>query len=189
MHRRRNFLALSAGIIGLSGCSSDGGTSDDGGNDDGTSDDGDNGNRTSDGESNDDRTGDGESNGNRTSDDGDDDSATSDGESNDSGSESLEDRYPNHYAIHNATKLVVMSDIDASSSAYSVTITGTVINGSDTDYDYAQIEFGLYDRSGAKVGNAFDNISRLNPGQRWRFEAVGTGDNAASWELESMSAY
>ena len=147
MHKRRRFLAISVGVIGLSGCTSDGGSGDSGNNEGGSSDGGSGGDR------------------------------------------SLEDRYPDHYAIHEPTELVVMSDIEASADSFSVSVTGTVINGSDTDYDYAQIEFGLYDETGAKVGNALDNLSGLDAEQRWRFEAIGTGENASRWELDSMSAY
>lgn len=108
-------------------------------------------------------------------------------ESNDE--ESLESQYPDSYATEESTKLVALADIEANADSFSVTITGTIVNGSDTDYEYAQVEFGLYDDSGAKVGNAIDNISGLNAGQRWRYEAVGTSESAATWELEGLSAY
>lgn len=117
---------------------------------------------------------------------------TSDSESGNSKSsdeESLESQYPDYYVIEESTKLVALSDIEANADSFSVTITGTVVNGSDTDYEYAQVEFGLYNDSGAKVGNAVDNISGLNAGQRWRYEAVGTSESAATWELEGLSAY
>ena len=142
MENRRKFLIASVGIITLSGCTEDSGSSDA--------------------------------------------VSSNDGSSN---GDSLDEKYPNRYASHQQTQLVVLSDIEASADSFSITITGTVVNGSDTDYEYAQIEFGLYDDSGAKVGSAIDNISGLESGQRWRYEAIGTGEGTARWELESMSAY
>lgn len=106
--------------------------------------------------------------------------------------EVLKDRYPNWGFIDGDTYLVVLKPIEAEADSYSVTISGTIVNGSDTDYDYAQISIGLYsgsNGSGAKVGNAVDNISGLESRQRWRFEAIGTAEDASSFEIDDTSAY
>lgn len=51
-------------------------------------------------------------------------------------------------------------------------ITGTVRNNSNDRISYAQIEFALYDKSGAQVGTALDNIAQLDAGGTWKFKAV-----------------
>ena len=51
-----------------------------------------------------------------------------------------------------------------------VTITGTLV--ANKDYDYLQIEIPTYDSNGNKVGSALANISDLEKGETWKFEAV-----------------
>lgn len=105
------------------------------------------------------------------------------------GSESLEAQYPNHYAIDESNE-IVLRDVEANADEFSVTIEGEVINASDRDYSYVQLGFGLYDSTGAKVGDAVANTSGLAAGQRWRFEAVGTNSNSPdTFQLEDVTAY
>lgn len=51
-----------------------------------------------------------------------------------------------------------------------VTITGTLV--ANKDYEYLQIEIPTYDSNGNKVGSALANISDLEKGETWKFEAV-----------------
>lgn len=106
--------------------------------------------------------------------------------------EQLKEQYPNWAFIDGQTELVVLKPLDASADSYSVTISGTLVNESDTDYEYAQITFGLFtgrDGAGAKVGTAVDNISGLDSGRRWQFEAVGSAEDASSFEIDDTTAY
>jgi hypothetical protein len=65
-------------------------------------------------------------------------------------------------------------------------LAGTVVNDSDKEYSYAQVEFNLYDDSGAQVGSTFTNINNLEPHATWRFEAVVLEDNATSARLKAV---
>ena len=51
-------------------------------------------------------------------------------------------------------------------------IAGTVKNESAKSYRYAQISFNLLDKNGNQIGNAFANVTGLEPGRAWKFEAV-----------------
>jgi hypothetical protein len=105
------------------------------------------------------------------------------------GSDSLEAQYPNYYAIDESNE-IVLRDVEANADEFSVTIEGEAINASDRDYSYVQLGFGLYDSTGAKVGDALANTSGLAAGQRWRFEAVGTNsNNPDTFQLEDVTAY
>lgn len=118
--------------------------------------------------------------------------APEDSDSEKSRTELLKERYPNWAFIDGQTYLVVLKPLETSADSYSVTISGTIVNGSKSDYEYAQISLGLYSEpngEGAKVGSAIDNISGLESGQKWQFEAVGTSDDAASFDIEDTTAY
>ena len=103
--------------------------------------------------------------------------------------ESLEQRYPDYFVINKRKELVALNDIQTDANSVTVTISGTVVNGSQKNYEYVQIEFGLYNDSGAKIGTALDNLSGLASGERWRYEAVGSSDSAARWELDTLTGY
>lgn len=63
-----------------------------------------------------------------------------------------------------------IQDVRGTTSYGIVTITGTLV--ANKDYDYLQIEIPTYDNNGNKVGSALANISGLEKGETWRFEAV-----------------
>ena len=63
-----------------------------------------------------------------------------------------------------------IQDVKGTTSYGIVTITGTLV--ANKDYEYLQIEIPTYDNNGNKVGSALANISDLEKGETWRFEAV-----------------
>jgi hypothetical protein len=106
-----------------------------------------------------------------------------------SGSSGDEEQYPNAY-VYNEDDGIVLRDVSGSTGQMSVEITGEATNESDQDYDYVQLQFGLYDSSDAKVGDALANTSGLPAGQVWRFTAFGTNAQSTStFAFESMTAY
>ncbi len=77
------------------------------------------------------------------------------------------------------------------SNPYGVKITGTLVNNTDDDKSYLQIEYNLYDADGAQIGTAFANINNLKAGGTWKFEAVGTEnpEDVANWERVDVSGF
>lgn len=51
-------------------------------------------------------------------------------------------------------------------------IVGSYKNVSGKDISYVQITFALYDKSGAQIGTAVDNINNLTKDSVWKFKAV-----------------
>jgi hypothetical protein len=51
-------------------------------------------------------------------------------------------------------------------------IQGRVVNKTGHDLSYAEIDFNLYDKSGAQVDTAMTNTTNLEAGATWKFEAV-----------------
>lgn len=105
------------------------------------------------------------------------------------GDEGTEEQYPNAWYVDDDTD-IVLRNVEGSVGQFSVEITGEAINESGRNYDYVQLEFGLYDATDAKVGDALANTSGLSAGQRWRFEAMGTNaESTESFRIEGVTAY
>lgn len=99
-----------------------------------------------------------------------------------------ESQYADAYYYHEDTG-IVLRDVSGEVDDYSITITGTAKNTTDTDYSYAALTFGLYDDTDAKLGTALANISGLEAGQRWKFDALGTDTDTTSYAIEDVTAY
>lgn len=72
---------------------------------------------------------------------------------------------------------------------YSSEITGTIRNDSEQTFSYAQVEFNLYDPSGAQVGSTMDNINNLEPHGRWQFKAIVMENSATRARCKGISAW
>ncbi|MCK9582942.1 MAG: FxLYD domain-containing protein [Endomicrobiales bacterium] len=70
-------------------------------------------------------------------------------------------------------------------------ISGIVKNNSQKNYSYVQISFGIYDKSGAKIGTAMANINNLRSGGTWKFEAsiLQNLDNIDTAKLEELTGF
>jgi hypothetical protein len=67
-------------------------------------------------------------------------------------------------------------------------VTGTVENRRRRKAGYVQISFNLYDRSGAQIGSAFDNVTGLEPGGRWKFKALAI-EKFATYKFSELEGY
>ena len=68
-------------------------------------------------------------------------------------------------------------------------LVGTVKNNSDKQYSYVQVEFNLYDESGAQIGTTFANVNNLEAHGTWKFEAIVTEDKATRAKLKGVSGF
>ena len=68
-------------------------------------------------------------------------------------------------------------------------LVGKVKNDSDKQYSYVQVEFNLYDKSGAQVGSTMANVNNLEPNGTWKFEAVVLQNNASSAKLKGITSF
>lgn len=75
------------------------------------------------------------------------------------------------------------------SKDYSRYIVGRVRNNSSRTYSYVQISFNLYDASGAQVGTAWTNITNLEAGGIWAFEALLFEDNVKTYKLAELTGW
>lgn len=87
--------------------------------------------------------------------------------------------------------LVLLKDtLNSSQNEFSIEITGTVINRRPRRLAYAEINFNIYDASGAQIGSAMANINGLEPDGRWNFRAVSFAQRgAARWTFSSLSGF
>lgn len=77
------------------------------------------------------------------------------------------------------------------SNPYGVKIAGTLVNNTDEDKSYLQIEYNLYDADGAQIGTALANINNLKAGGTWKFEAASMEkpEDVANWERVDVSGF
>lgn len=59
---------------------------------------------------------------------------------------------------------------------YSVHITGKVKNNSNSNLNYVEIRFSLYDEQGNMVGSALANEFNLDANGTWSFDAIGISE-------------
>lgn len=72
---------------------------------------------------------------------------------------------------------------------FSTTISGTLTNNTDKNISYLQLSYTLYDADGAQLGSAFANVSNLEAGGVWKFEAVSTESDAATYKLAEVTGF
>ena len=77
------------------------------------------------------------------------------------------------------------------SNPYGVKITGILVNNTDEDKSYLQIEYNLYDADGAQIGTALANINNLKAGGTWKFEAASMEkpEDVVNWERVDVSCF
>lgn len=70
-------------------------------------------------------------------------------------------------------------------------ITGTLTNNTDSDLDYVQLEYVLYDEDGVQIDTAYANTSNLKAGGTWKFEAtsVADADEVDSYERAEVTGW
>lgn len=69
------------------------------------------------------------------------------------------------------------------------TVKGTLLNNTDRQFGYVQVEINLYDKEGAQVGSTLANVNNLAPGAKWKYEAPIMDENVTKAELVNISAY
>ena len=77
------------------------------------------------------------------------------------------------------------------SNEFMYQITGTLVNNTDSDKSYIQVQYTLYDASGAQVGTALANTNNLKAGGTWKFKAVGDVEpsKVAKFERSDVSGF
>ena len=62
-------------------------------------------------------------------------------------------------------------------------ICGVVVNNSDRPRSFVAVEVNLYDSQGVQIGSTIDNTSNLEPHGKWKFKAMVSEDDAASYKI------
>lgn len=68
-------------------------------------------------------------------------------------------------------------------------IVGTATNNTDETFSYVQVEFNLYDASGAQVGSTMANCNNVEPHSKWKFDAIVMEDNATTAKFKGFSKF
>lgn len=80
-------------------------------------------------------------------------------------------------------------ECDGSYDGFAYYITGTIKNNTNKEYTYVQVTFNLYDADGAQIGTALANINNLEANGTWKFKAIGTTEEPASYKLADITGW
>lgn len=80
-------------------------------------------------------------------------------------------------------------DLKIIEEQYSNYITGTIINTTGKEINYASIQINLYDESGAQIGTTADYISNLEIGGKWNFKAYLIEKGVTSYKVKEINYY
>lgn len=67
--------------------------------------------------------------------------------------------------------------------------TGTIVNKTDKEYSYLQVEINEYDSSGAQIGSTLANVNNLEAKGKWKFKAVITDGGTKSVKLKDVTGF
>ncbi len=88
-------------------------------------------------------------------------------------------RYPTHSTTVGTTSTTAFTvdelpvgDLGSEADGMFSYVTGVITNKSNRTANYVSVQFQLFDGQGNIVGTAWDNISNLQPGARWKFRAM-----------------
>ena len=85
--------------------------------------------------------------------------------------------------------VLLRKTVHGKQSEFGGEISGEVINRRKHKLSYAQIQFNLYDDSGAQVGTALANINGLEPGGKWKFEAHSLGTKFSTYKFSELTGF
>ena len=68
-------------------------------------------------------------------------------------------------------------------------VVGTAKNNTKKQYAYVQVEFNLYDDTGAQVGSTIANINNFEAGGTWNFEAPVLETRATQAKLKGITSF
>ncbi|MGO2241122.1 MAG: FxLYD domain-containing protein [Halomonas sp.] len=81
------------------------------------------------------------------------------------------------------------TEVIALDSGHGHEIVGVAHSTTDEMISAATLTFNLYDRSGAKVGEARANGNHIEPGVPWRFRALFSESSVTSYRLVNIRAF
>lgn len=97
----------------------------------------------------------------------------------------------NNKGTNTTTKQEKLSVVDHSTTndGYWTYIVGTVKNNTNRNYSYVQVEINLYDADGNLVNSTLDNINNLEANGTWKFKALVTDKDFATYKIKEVTGW
>lgn len=106
------------------------------------------------------------------------------------GSGEIQHQVENKTPVQKQEKFTLESHSGAYDDAgFAFYIEGTIKNNTNKNYSYVQVTFNTYDKDGAQLGTAFDNINNLEPNGVWKYNAIATADDIASYKFVEITGW
>nr|DAZ17151.1 MAG TPA: Protein of unknown function (DUF3426) [Caudoviricetes sp.] len=82
-----------------------------------------------------------------------------------------------------------VKDLALNGSGIDAKVTGSIVNKTDKEYGYLQVEINLYDDSGAQIGSTLANVNNLEAKGTWKFEAYTMKEGVKSVKLKDVVGF
>lgn len=68
-------------------------------------------------------------------------------------------------------------------------VCGVIVNNSNEQKDYVQVEINLYDSQGFQTGATMANLLNLEPNGKWNFKAIVLENEAVSYKIKKITSF
>ena len=82
-----------------------------------------------------------------------------------------------------------VKDLKLEGTGETAKVTGAIVNKTDKEYGYLQVEINLYDNSGAQIGSTLANVNNLEAKGTWKFEAYTLKDGVKTVKVKDVTGF
>lgn len=82
-----------------------------------------------------------------------------------------------------------VKDLKLNGSGIDAKVTGSIVNKTDKEYGYLQVEINLYDASGAQIGSTLANVNNLEAKGTWKFEAMTLKEGVKTIKVKDVIGF
>lgn len=82
-----------------------------------------------------------------------------------------------------------VKDLKLTGSGVDAKITGSIVNKTDKEYAYLQVEINLYDASGAQIGSTLANVNNLEAKGTWKFDTMTLKEGVKTVKVKDVTGF
>jgi flagellar basal body-associated protein FliL len=82
-----------------------------------------------------------------------------------------------------------VKDLKLTDSGIDAKITGAIVNKTDKEYGYLQVEINLYDASGAQIGSTLANVNNLEAKGTWKFDTMTFKEGVKTVKVKDVTGF
>ena len=82
-----------------------------------------------------------------------------------------------------------VKDLKLTGTGMDAKITGSIVNKTDKEYGYLQVEINLYDASGAQIGSTLANVNNLEAKGTWKFDTMTLKEGVKTVKVKDVTGF